>query len=281
MRFVIWLTILGSCASAQIPPPGPGFVLFAGGKAGGDGASAIVATLEYPQSLAFDAQGNLYIGDSSAARVRKVSTAGIITTVAGNGVNGFSGDGGLATSAQISSPNGLAVDSAGNLYIADGPNGRIRRVSTIGIITTFAGDGNLETLWPGQIAIDSNGNLYAVNADQTSVRKIDAQGVITPFAQVPADGVAVDAAGNVLIVGAGSIQRVTPDGKISPFTGLGGFVGGSLAVGPDGRVAMVDYPSNRILQFSADGTTMQVIAGIGAMGFSDGCGTAEAPRRSP
>jgi uncharacterized protein (TIGR03437 family) len=275
MRYFIWLAILDACAFAQITPPGPGFIPFAGGKAGGDGP-AIFAALGYVQSIAFDAQGNLYIADASAFLVRKVSTSGVITTVAGNGAYGFSGDGGLATSAQIGSPNGLAVDAGGNLYIAD-VNGRIRRVSTSGIITTFAGNGDLQTLWPGQIAIDSQGNLYVASQDQSNVRKIDPHGVITPFAAVTAFGVAVDAKGNVLIDGAGSVEKVTPDGKISSFTGLGGFLGGSLAVGPDGKVALADYATNRIIQFTADGTAMRVIAGTGATGFSEGCGTAGEP----
>jgi sugar lactone lactonase YvrE len=148
----------------------------------GDNGPAVNATLGYPEALTYDAQGNLYIADFAFARVRKITPAGTITTVAGNGVNGFSGDGGLARSAELSSPTGVAVDSFGNLYIADGPNARIRRVSPKGIITTFAGTGDFRILRPGQIAIDSKGNLYAVDGDQTNVRRIDPSGAITPVA---------------------------------------------------------------------------------------------------
>jgi hypothetical protein len=128
MRFVP-LFALSASLFAQAVTPGPGFVPFAGANSGvGDNGPAILATLGYPEALTLGAQGNLYIADFAFARVRKVTPAGNITTVAGNGVNGFSGDGGLATSAELSSPTGVAVDSSGNLYVADGPNARIRRV---------------------------------------------------------------------------------------------------------------------------------------------------------
>ena len=115
------------------------------GKAGfsGDGGPATGAALNGPGGIAFDSAGNLYIADLSNNRIRKVDTAGIITTVAGNGVNGFSGDGGPATSAALANPHAVAVDSAGNLYIADTNNFRVRKVNSAGIITTFAGTGTV------------------------------------------------------------------------------------------------------------------------------------------
>ncbi len=100
----------------------------------GDGGLATNAQLSYPQGVAIDGSGNLFIADYSNSRVRKVSTSGIITTVVGNGAYGYSGDGGAATSAQLFSPNGVAVDGSGNLFIADTGNHRIRKVSTSGII---------------------------------------------------------------------------------------------------------------------------------------------------
>ena len=107
----------------------------------GDGANAVDAQLSGPQGLALDAVGNLYIADSGNQRIRKVTPAGIITTVAGTGVAGSGGDNGAATAAQLNSPQGLAVDSAGNLYIADQGNHRIRMVASNGAISTFAGTG--------------------------------------------------------------------------------------------------------------------------------------------
>ena len=116
----------------------------AGGRFGysGDGRPAVDAELNGPVAAAVDIAGNLYIAEAAqrdGSRIRKVSTAGIITTVAGIGSMGYSGDGGLAINAQRCIPNGVAVDEAGNLYIADTYNNRIRKVSQIGIITTVAG----------------------------------------------------------------------------------------------------------------------------------------------
>ncbi len=140
-RSLLFLSILSWSGLGQTVPPGPGFIRFAGaaGVGVGDNGPAQFGVLGYPKALVFDARGNLYIADFASARVRKVSPDGTITTVAGNGVNGFSGDGGLATSAELSSPAGLAVDSAGNLYITDGPNARIRKVTPAGIITVTPG----------------------------------------------------------------------------------------------------------------------------------------------
>jgi trimeric autotransporter adhesin len=109
----------------------------------GDGGPATRAQLNGPSGVALDRAGNLYIADTSNNRIRKVSLAGIITTVAGNGTPGYSGDGGPATSAQLSGPEGVAVDAAGNLYVADSTNDRIRKVSPAGVITTVAGNGTL------------------------------------------------------------------------------------------------------------------------------------------
>ena len=107
----------------------------------GDGGPATSAQLHWPYGLAFDSDGNLYIGDVENNRIRRVDTSGIITTVAGTGVSGYSGDGGPATLAELYWPSGVAVDHFGNLYIADGGNQRIRKVDASGIITTIAGTG--------------------------------------------------------------------------------------------------------------------------------------------
>ena len=111
---------------------------------GGDGGAATNASLYNPCGVAVDAAGNLFIADTFNGRIRKVDTNGIITTVAGNGTNGYSGDGGAATNASLYNPDGVAVDATGNLFIADSANGRIRKVDTNGIITTVAGDGYVE-----------------------------------------------------------------------------------------------------------------------------------------
>jgi hypothetical protein len=108
----------------------------AGGGPGGDGGAATNASLSDPNGVAIDASGNLYVADTADHRIRKVSTNGIITTVAGDGTPGYSGDGLVATNAELYYPEGVAVDTFGNLFIADSSNNRIREVGTNGIIST-------------------------------------------------------------------------------------------------------------------------------------------------
>src|SRR5665213_2174444 len=107
----------------------------------GDGGQATNAELNYPTGIAFDAVGNLYFSDQGNNRIRMVNTAGIISIVAGNGTQGYSGDGVQATNAELYHPNGITFDAAGNLYIADADNHCIRMINTAGIISTIAGIG--------------------------------------------------------------------------------------------------------------------------------------------
>ncbi len=177
----------------------------------GDGGPATSAQLSFPSGIAFDSSGNLYIADNGNQRIRKVSTNGIITTVAGSGVadangyvkGGFSGDGGPATSALFAQPFSVTVDSSGNLYIADVNNHRIRKVNvSTGIITTvagsgvadangyvkggFSGDGGPATgaqlFCPSGVAVDSSGNLYIADPFNQRIRKVSTNGIITTVA---------------------------------------------------------------------------------------------------
>lgn len=164
---------------------------------GGDGGPATSASLFAPAGIVLDKAGNLYIADPSVGRVRKVDTSGNISTVAGTGTVGYSGDGGQATSAQILPPIGLALDAKGNLYIAESGAGvpHVRKVDASGIITTFAGSGSsagfagdggpavnaqLNTL--AGLAVDQAGNVYIADAGNYRVRKVDTSGIITTVA---------------------------------------------------------------------------------------------------
>ncbi len=222
----------------------------------GDGGSATAAKIYYPYGVAVDGAGNLYIADLYSYRVRKVSTSGIITTVAGNGSYGFSGDGGPATSAKLTYAYGVAVDGAGNLYIADIYNYRVRKVSTSGIITTVAGSGSYgfsgdggpavsaKLYYPQGVAVDAAGNLYIADSGNHRVRKVDSAGIITTVAgsgnggfsgdgssAVSArlyypQGVVVDAAGNLYIADSSNyrVRRVSSSGIITTIAGNGSYI---------------------------------------------------------
>jgi hypothetical protein len=180
----------GSTGSADQPGPAPKpatITTVAGNGSNsfcGDGGPATQACLEYPMGLAVDAAGNLYIADVANNRVRRVAPDGTITTVAGNGTGGFCGDGGPATQACLYAPLGPFVDAAGNLYIADARNDRVRRVAPDGTITTvagngtagFCGDGGPATQacleYPMGLAVDAAGNLYIADRSNSRVRLV-------------------------------------------------------------------------------------------------------------
>jgi uncharacterized protein (TIGR03437 family) len=225
--------------------------------------------------LAVDPAGSLFIGDIGNHRVRKVSPNGIIATVAGNGVSGFSGDGGPATDAQLGQPSGLAIDRSGNLYIADVTFNVIRKVSVSGIITTvagiastepgFSGDGGPATsaklALPWTIALDLNDNLFIADSLNFRIRRVSIDGRIVTVAgngtrdreekgsldSGPAtsielftpNGIALDDRGNLFISDGGFpvIRKVTPDGALTPVVGNGtyGFSGDG---GPAGKAQL-------------------------------------------
>jgi sugar lactone lactonase YvrE len=183
-----------------------------------------------PLGVAVDAAGSLYIADAANNRIRKVGPGGAMSTVAGNGISGYSGDGGPATEASLNYPSGLAVDAAGNLFIADTYNQRIRKVAVDGTISLVAGNGNAgysddggaatsASLYdPVGVAVDVAGVLYIADSGNRRVRKVGADGRIsTEAGGLDAAGVAVDLAGNLYIAESRQdrIRRVGVKGEVS------------------------------------------------------------------
>jgi sugar lactone lactonase YvrE len=230
---------------------------------GGDGGTATAARLDLPTAMALDAAGNLYIADTVNHRVRRITVAtGAITSVAGNGVEGYAGDGGLATAANLDLPNGLAVDVAGNLYIADTHNGRVREVSAAtGVISTIAGTGVV------------GGNVQTFGGDKGAAT---AAGLALPR------GLAMDAAGNLYIADSANhrIRRISPSGIITTVAGQGSeaFAGDnaaavaasldspqSVAVSSTGLVTLADSGNQRLRQLDTQTPPeIHTIAGLGS-----------------
>jgi uncharacterized protein (TIGR03437 family) len=206
----------------------------------GAGGPAVGAKLVVPSFVAVDSAGNTYVSDTYFHQVFQISPGGMITAYAGNGTAGFSGDGGPATSAQLFDPQGLAVDAAGNLYIADSSNYRVRKVTPAGVITTVAAVGSGVAC----IAVDAAGNLY-VSGGYVIV-KVDAAGNVTPFA------------GNLTTAG---------------FSGDGGPATAALLFGPrglrvdaSGNVYVADQENFRIREITVQGI-ISTVAGNGQPGY--------------
>ena len=227
----------------------------------GDGGPATAALLNDPSGITIDASDNIYIADYHNNRIRKVSAAtGIITTVAGNGTNGFAGDGGLATSARLSQPAGVAVDADNNIYIADYTNHRIRKVdAATGIITTVAGNGIAGFLNDGSIAttatlsqpntvfVDASKNLLIADYANNRIRRVDAVTHIM-----------------TTIAGTG-VQNYNGDGHTALTTNITAPTGVTMDV--NGNVYIADL-SQRILKISSATGLITTAAGNGSQGFS-------------
>ena len=227
---------------------------FAGGFIG-DGKPATAAAMDFPQGVAFDKSGNLYVAEFGGHRVRKIDTAGNISTFAGTGISGYSGDSGLATAAQLWFPQAVIVDSFGNLFIADQGNNVIREVAAgSNIITTFSADPNFGG-GLGFMAFDSSGTLYVADAGACVVWKLDSAGAATAVAGVPFScgynsdhipattaflnspwGIAFDPSGNLYISDSANyrVRKVNAAGTITTYAGNGTVCASSTSACGDG-----------------------------------------------
>jgi len=276
--------------------------------ANGSGASA---AFRNPYGVAVDTAGNVYVADQSDHRIRKVAPDGTTTTLAGAGVEGFAN--GAGTAARFDYPNGVEVDEAGNVYVADSGNKRIRKITPGGVVTTFAGTGQIGSdngpassasfQGPSDIAIDDDGTLYV--ADTNQVRRITTAGVVSTLAGSGVAGASngagttasfdslrgidVDKNHNVYVADSfnNKVRKITPAGVVSTFAGSGAFssidgLGSAatfsfplgLAVDRFGNVFVGDSFSQKVRRITPSGTVSSY-AGSGSTGAVDGpAGTA-------
>jgi uncharacterized protein (TIGR03437 family) len=273
----------------------------------GDNGDPAAAQLNSPDAVALDSKGNLYIADTGNHRIRMISVAGIITTIAGTGTLGYSGDKAAATSATLNAPAGLGFDSSGNLYIADTGNNVIRKITgtTITTVAGIQGQGpgyggdlgpatSANLAFPTAVAVDSAGNLYIADNGNSLIRQVDTKGNIISFLGsgarlIAPNGLWFDATGALYIADSGNARvakYVAP--TLSNFAGnlTAGFAGdggqairaqlnkpSGVTVDAAGNVYVADTNNSRIRKITADGT-ITTIAGKGGGAYSGDGGPA-------
>ena len=294
----------------KITPAGVVTTLAGSGAYGSADGTGTAASFNDPRGVAVDASGNVYVGDSGSRKIRKITPAGGVTTLAGSGAYG-SADG-IGTVASFSSLDGLAVGAGGEILVADGGNNRIRKITQTGQVSVFAGS-NLARDDTGPAAsfniplgaaVDSIGNIYIADTGNHKIRKVTTMGVVTTFAGTGLTGssdgtgtvasftspygVAVDATGNVFVADAGNskIRKITPAGVVTTFAGSGtqGSTNGTgtaasftspqgVAIDASGNLFVADTGSQKIRKITQTGV-VTTLAGSGVEGSTNGSPTA-------
>lgn len=275
-----------------------------------DGAGG-TAKFSQPTGITVDASGTVYVTDTGNHRIRKITSAGVASTLAGSGVYGSTD--GTGTAALFNSPRGVVVDGSGDLYVSDAGSQKIRKVTSAGVVTTLAGDGNsgfadgtgsaARFYRPDGIAVDGGGNVYVADYSNQIIRKVTSAGVVTTFAGAPAasglldatggaarfywpSGLAVDSSGNAYVADANNrIRKITSAGAVSTLAGSGvaGFADGAgsiarfanpsgVAVDGSGSVYVADTNNHKIRKITSAGV-VSTFAGSGVAAFADGTGS--------
>jgi len=250
----------------------------AGGTEAGDGGRAADASIRYLQGVATDATGNIYVSDADDHRLRRIDSSGRISTIAGNGLPGFSGDGGPATQARINTPYGLSVTPTGDIVFADLGNARVRKISRNGVIETLAGGGtkaippagvfisprDVKLIAPRNVLANSNGSLFISDFGANQVLEIRSDGNLTalPLSAVTLNspaGLTLDSSGNLLVADSGNarVRRLFRDGRVDVLLSSTNQVPLERPVGlarmPDGSLLVADTRGDYLWKVESDG----------------------------
>jgi streptogramin lyase len=323
MSAVALLAGLVACGGSRsgdggTPPTPPALTVFAGTPSGVgflDGTGA-AARFFLPQGVAVDRSGNVYVADSNGHTIRKITPAGVVTTLAGTAGSSGSADG-TGAAARFVHPSGVAVDGGGSVYVADFGDDTVRKITPTGVVTTLAGTagtwGSLDGTGsaarfynPNGVAVDGSGNVYVADYWNSTIRKVTPTGVVTTLAGTAGStgsadgtgaaaqfsfpiGVAVDGAGNVYVADSNNytIRKVTPAGVVTTLAGTAGLRGGADGTGPaarfnqtsgvsvdgSGNVYVADSGNNLVRKITPTGEVTTLAGMPGSAGTADGTGT--------